>query len=125
MIGWNLHNAYDNIKTKIIVEIVPMGLYKTEKTTQNKAGEKTASPPLYKVLMHNDDYTTMEFVVSMLELVFHLPSTEANQIMLQIHMRGIGVCGTFPYEIAETKIHQVHTKARQEEYPLVCSLEEV
>ncbi len=102
-----------------------MGSHDTEKTTEQKAGEKTASPPLYKVLMHNDDYTTMEFVVGMLESVFHLPPTEANQVMLQIHMRGIGICGTFPFEIAETKIHQVHMRARQEEFPLECSLEEV
>lgn len=102
-----------------------MGMYKTERTTEQKAGEKTTSPPLFKVLMHNDDYTTMEFVVSMLESVFHLPPTEANQIMLQIHMRGIGVCGVFPYEIAETKVHQVRMRARQEEFPLECSLEKV
>ena len=102
-----------------------MGIYRTEKKTAQKTREKTASPPLYKVLMHNDDYTTMEFVVSMLESIFHLSPTEANQIMLQIHMRGIGVCGTFPYEIAETKIHQVRMRARQEEFPLECSLEEV
>ena len=102
-----------------------MGMYGTEKTTEQKTREKTATPPLYKVLMHNDDYTTMEFVVSMLGSIFHLPPTEANQIMLQIHMRGVGICGTFPYEIAETKIHHVHLRARQEEFPLECSLEEV
>lgn len=102
-----------------------MGAHKTEKSIIVKPEKKVASPPLYKVLMHNDDYTTMEFVVKMLETVFHLSPTEANRIMLQIHMRGIGVCGIFPYEVAETKVFQVHMQARQEEHPLKCSLEEV
>ena len=102
-----------------------MGIYKFDQKTEQKSEEKVSSPPLYKVLMHNDDYTTMEFVVSMLESIFHLPSTEADQIMLQIHMRGIGVCGTYPYEIAETKVHQVYVMARQDGFPLKCSLEEV
>ena len=102
-----------------------MGVHKTERLTQQRPEEKTLSPPLYKVLMHNDDYTTMEFVVSMLESIFHFQPTEANRVMLQIHMLGIGVCGTFPYEIAETKIFQVHMRAREEEFPLKCSLEEV
>ena len=102
-----------------------MGVNKVEHKTAQKTAAKTAAPPLYKVLMHNDDYTTMEFVVSMLESVFHISSTEADRIMLQIHMRGIGVCGTFPYEIAETKVHQVYIQARQEGFPLKCSLEEV
>ena len=102
-----------------------MGVYKTERLTHIGSEEKASFAPLYKVLMHNDDYTTMEFVVSMLESVFHLQPTEANRIMLQIHMLGVGVCGTYPYEIAETKIFKVHMQARQEEFPLKCSLEEV
>ena len=102
-----------------------MGSQKTERLVQNSPEEKIFSPPQYKVLMHNDDYTTMEFVVTMLESVFHLQATEANRIMLQIHMLGVGVCGIFPYEIAETKIAQVHLQARLEDFPLKCSLEEV
>lgn len=102
-----------------------MGIYKTDKSVKTKTREKVVSPPLYKVLMHNDDYTTMEFVVEMLESVFNMQPTEANRIMLQIHMGGVGVCGVFPYEIAETKIYQVHMRARQEEHPLKCSIEEV
>ena len=101
------------------------GMNKVEQKTAQKSGEKTTSPPLYRVLMHNDDYTTMEFVVSMLVSVFHLSLTEADRIMLQIHLRGTGVCGVFSYEIAETKIHQVHVQARQQGFPLKCSLEEV
>jgi len=81
-------------------------------------------PPLFKVLMHNDDYTTMEFVVRMLETVFHKSPPEANRIMLNIHVQGLGVCGVFPHEIAETKIERVHQTARREGHPLRCSLEE-
>lgn len=85
---------------------------------------RVAPPAFFKVLMHNDDYTTMEFVVSVLESVFHKTSTEANRIMLNIHTQGSGVCGTFPYEIAETKAARVHRLAHQSGYPLRCSLEQ-
>ncbi len=85
--------------------------------------EKTAPPPFYRVLMHNDDYTTMEFVVAMLEGIFHKTPPEANRIMLNIHVKGIGECGTYPFEIAETKVTQVHARASQEGFPLKCSLE--
>lgn len=102
-----------------------MGTSGTERITELKTDRKAATPPLYRVLMHNDDYTTMEFVVSVLESIFHFQPTEANRIMLQIHMSGVGVCGTFPFDIAETKVQQVHLRARQEEHPLKCSMEEV
>ncbi|WP_305042217.1 ATP-dependent Clp protease adapter ClpS [Geoalkalibacter sp.] len=85
---------------------------------------KTAQPPLFKVLMHNDDYTTMDFVVSMLESVFHKSPAEANRIMLNIHYRGLGVCGVYPFDIAETKVMKVHAQAREAGHPLRCSLEE-
>ncbi len=85
---------------------------------------KTAKPPLYQVLLHNDDYTTMEFVVQILMEVFHRPHVEAVQIMLHVHRRGIGVAGVYPYEVAETKVATVHALARKFEYPLKCSLEE-
>lgn len=91
---------------------------KTRKST------RTALPPLFKVLMHNDDYTTMEFVVHMLETVFHKTATEANRIMLNIHVKGMGICGTYPFEIAETKVDRVHALAREAGFPLRCSLEE-
>ena len=90
-----------------------------EKQSRTKSG----LPSLFKVLMHNDDYTTMEFVVNALETVFHLPPAEAHRIMLNIHTQGVGVCGTYPYEIAETKVARVHSLARQAGYPLKCSLE--
>lgn len=85
---------------------------------------RTAPPSLFKVLMHNDDYTTMEFVVEVLEGVFHKAATEAHRIMLTIHHEGTGVCGTFPHDIAETKVARVHRMARQAGFPLRCSLEE-
>ena len=101
-----------------------MGMHKTSGSARAESLQKTARPPLYKILMHNDDYTTMDFVVSVLESIFHLPPTEANRIMLNIHMRGVGLCGTYPFDIAETKVHQVHARAKSEGYPLKCSLEE-
>ncbi len=95
-----------------------------EAGTKEKSGSKTALPPQFKVLMHNDDYTTMDFVVQMLEGIFRKSSTEAHQIMLNIHFNGIGICGTYPCEIAETKVERVHSSAREAGFPLKCSLEE-
>jgi ATP-dependent Clp protease adaptor protein ClpS len=86
--------------------------------------KKLKQPPLYKVLLHNDDYTTKEFVVQVLQFVFHKEPTEAVQIMLHVHRKGIGVAGVYSYEIAETKVAQVESLARQHEYPLKCSMEE-
>jgi ATP-dependent Clp protease adaptor protein ClpS len=86
---------------------------------------KTALPPMYRVLMHNDDYTTMDFVVEMLRQVFHKSEPEANQIMLNVHHKGQGVCGVYSYEVAETKVSQVHNLARKTGFPLRCSLDQV
>ena len=80
--------------------------------------------PSYKVLLHNDDYTTKEFVVQILQYVFHKEQTEAVQIMLHVHKKGIGVAGVYTYEIAETKVALVEDLARQHEYPLKCTMEE-
>ncbi len=88
------------------------------------ARDRVATPPLFNVLLLNDDYTTMEFVVQVLETIFHKSATEANRIMLNVHMQGVGVCGTFPFEIAETKVARVHDLARKEGFPLKCSLEQ-
>lgn len=87
--------------------------------------DKPGTPRHYRVLMHNDDYTTMEFVVEVLQQVFHHPLTRANRIMLEIHITGQGACGVFPYEIAETKVDLVERRARAVGFPLKCSLEEV
>ncbi len=86
--------------------------------------KKLKRPSLFKVLLHNDDYTTKEFVVQILEYVFNKDNTEAVQIMLHVHRNGIGVAGVYPYEVAETKVKTVESLARQYEYPLKCSIEE-
>ena len=86
--------------------------------------KKLKRPSLYKVLLHNDDYTTKEFVVQILEYVFNKDNTEAVQIMMHVHRNGIGVAGVYPYEVAETKVKTVESLARQYEYPLKCSIEE-
>lgn len=86
--------------------------------------QKLQKPPLYKVLLHNDDFTTMDFVVFVLVQVFHKAEEEAIQIMLAVHQQGVGVAGVFTYEVAETKINQVHNLAKAHEYPLLCTLEE-
>lgn len=80
-------------------------------------------PPLYKALLHNDDYTSMEFVVSILEKIFHKSPQEATRIMLNVHEKGIGIAGIYTREICETKIALVHELARQNEFPLRCSIE--
>lgn len=80
-------------------------------------------PSMYRVLLHNDDYTTMEFVVEILMLVFKKPPEEAVKIMLNVHHKGIGVCGVYPYEVSETKVKTVHDLARQHGFPLKCTME--
>jgi ATP-dependent Clp protease adaptor protein ClpS len=81
-------------------------------------------PPMFRVLLHNDDYTTMEFVVLVLQNVFHKSPTDATQIMLHIHRNGLGVAGVYSREVAETKVAVVETMARQHEFPLKCTMEE-
>jgi ATP-dependent Clp protease adaptor protein ClpS len=84
---------------------------------------KTRKPALYKVLMLNDDYTPMEFVIHVLERFFSKSREESTRIMLHVHRRGVGVCGVFTYEIAETKVTQVMDLARQSQHPLQCTIE--
>lgn len=93
--------------------------------TSEKQESRLSPPSMYQVLMHNDDYTTMDFVVEVLEKVFRKSVTDANRIMLNIHHKGHGVCGIYPFEVAETKISQVHSLARSTGFPLRCSLEKV
>jgi ATP-dependent Clp protease adaptor protein ClpS len=84
---------------------------------------KTKRPSMYKVLMLNDDYTPMEFVVHVLERFFSKTREEATQVMLHVHRRGVGVCGVYTYEVAETKVNQVTEFARRNQHPLRCTLE--
>ena len=85
---------------------------------------KTKEPPLFKVLLHNDDYTTMEFVISILENVFRKTTQEATRIMLHVHNDGVGIAGVYTKEICETKITIVHGLAKKHEFPLRCSMEQ-
>jgi ATP-dependent Clp protease adaptor protein ClpS len=88
-----------------------------------KTRPKTRKPAMYKVLMLNDDYTPMEFVVHVLERFFQKTREEATRIMLHVHRRGVGVCGAYTYEVAETKVTQVMDLARQNQHPLQCTIE--
>jgi ATP-dependent Clp protease adaptor protein ClpS len=88
-----------------------------------KTRPKTKKPSMYKVLMLNDDYTPMEFVVHILERFFNKSRQEATRIMLHVHRRGVGICGVYTYEVAETKVTQVMGFARQHQHPLQCTLE--
>ena len=84
---------------------------------------KLKEPPLYRVVLINDDYTPMEFVVHVLESIFSMERTRATQVMLEVHTKGKGVCGVFNYEIAETKVAQVMGVAQQHQHPLLCTME--
>lgn len=90
-------------------------LTRTKRTTQK--------PPLYKVIILNDDYTPMEFVVYILQRFFNKSIEDATQIMLHVHQNGLGICGVFTYEVAETKVTQVMDLAREHQHPLQCTME--
>jgi len=94
--------------------------------TSTLTQEKTTveEPKLYRVLLHNDNYTTMDFVVMVLEKVFHKSPAEATRIMLNVHQKGIGVCGIYPRDIAETKVVTVQVLAENNNFPLLCTMEE-
>jgi len=91
--------------------------------TVEEARPKVKRPPLYRVLLLNDDFTPMEFVVEILETLFSMERTRATQVMLEVHTKGQGVCGIFSYEIAETKVAQVMSIANQQQHPLLCTME--
>ena len=103
---------------------MPTDQSQREEAALTQSKRKLKKPPLYKVLLHNDNYTTMEFVVFVLAQIFNHPETEAFRIMLQVHTQGIGVAGVYTREIAETRIAKVMTLAREYEYPLLCTMEE-
>jgi ATP-dependent Clp protease adaptor protein ClpS len=84
---------------------------------------RTKPPPMYRVLLLNDDYTPMDFVVGVLQTVFTMTREQATQVMLQVHRTGIGTCGVFTKEIADTKVHQVLEIAQEHQHPLQCTME--
>ena len=85
---------------------------------------KLKKPPLYKVIILNDDYTPMEFVIQVLEIFFRMDREKATRIMLHVHTRGVGVCGVYTRDIAETKVQQVNDYSRSNQHPLLCDMEE-
>ncbi|MGM0417285.1 MAG: ATP-dependent Clp protease adaptor ClpS [Thermodesulfobacteriota bacterium] len=95
----------------------------TDQEVVSDISDKTKEPPLYKVLLHNDDYTTMDFVIDVLISVFHKSESEAEQIMLNVHKKGVGICGVYPFELAETKVETVTSLARSNGFPLKSSME--
>ena len=97
----------------------------TEEKVISKTRKSLQEPPMYRVLLHNDDYTTMDFVVELLMNVFQKSFEEATRIMLRVHRAGVGICGVYTYEVAETKIETVHQLAAERGFPLKSSMEKV
>jgi ATP-dependent Clp protease adaptor protein ClpS len=98
--------------------------YDLDEAVVAESKTRLEKPPLYNVLLHNDDFTTMEFVVYILQTVFQLGENEAIAVMLQVHTEGVGVGGVYPYEIAEMKAEKVMSLAEANEFPLLCTIEE-
>ena len=94
-----------------------------EEGAESETDREVEEPPMYRVMLLNDDYTTMEFVVEVLVYVFQKSPEEATRIMLSVHHSGVGVCGIYPYEIAETKVNTVETLAHENGFPLKCIME--
>jgi ATP-dependent Clp protease adaptor protein ClpS len=94
-----------------------------EESAVAESQEKVEEPPLFKVLLHNDDYTTMEFVVWVLESVFNMQVEQAIQVMLSVHTSGIGTAGVYTFEVAEMKVTRTTELARESEFPLLCTME--
>ena len=103
--------------------MLPDARYEDSAVAESESQEKTKEPPLFKVLLHNDDYTTMEFVVAVLESIFNMPEGQAIQVMLNVHTQGVGVAGVYTYEIAETKVNKTIELARENEFPLLWTME--
>lgn len=96
----------------------------SDELTVEEVKPKLKRPPLYKVVLLNDDYTPMEFVVEVLQVFFGMDRQKATQIMLHVHTRGKGVCGVYTHDIAETKVMQVNNYSREHQHPLLCVMEE-
>jgi ATP-dependent Clp protease adaptor protein ClpS len=96
-----------------------------EESAVAESEEKLEEPSLFKVLLHNDDYTTMEFVVWVLESIFNMAAEEAVGVMLNVHMSGVGVAGVYTFEVAEMKVEKTTDQAREHEFPLLCTMEKM
>ena len=94
-----------------------------EEDVISEVGDDLDEPSMYKVLLHNDDYTTMEFVVEILMLVFKKSPEDAVRIMLNVHQKGVGICGVYTFEVSETKVNTVNALAKQHGFPLKCTME--
>jgi len=103
---------------------MPEREYGFEEEVATESREKLKKPPLFRVLLHNDDFTTMEFVVEVLKRVFGKTDADAFRIMWAVHTQGVGVAGVYTYEIAEMKVEKVTQMARAQEFPLLCTVEE-
>jgi ATP-dependent Clp protease adaptor protein ClpS len=103
---------------------MPEREYGFDEEVAAESREKLKKPPLYRVLLHNDDFTTMDFVIRVLQSVFQKGEADAFRITLAVHTQGIGVAGVYTYEVAEMKVEKVTQMARAEEYPLLCTMEE-
>jgi len=104
---------------------MPIGESTVDSDVLTDNEEELGEPEEYRVILLNDNYTTMEFVVSVIMTVFHKGISEATRIMIDVHKKGRGIVGTYSFDIATTKINQVHELARQNEYPLKCTIEKV
>src|SRR4028119_1652423 len=102
---------------------MPIPSYENDFETLSESETELKKPPLYKVLLHNDDFTTMEFVVYVLRTVFHKDEMEAFTIMMKVHQAGVGIAGVYTYEIAQMKAEKAMDLARTNEYPLLCTIE--
>lgn len=101
-----------------------MGIKQDDQAVSERQVEKLKPPPMYQVFLLNDDYTPMEFVVSVLQRFFGMGREKATQVMLKVHREGRGVCGVYPHDVAATKVEQVSDFARQHQHPLQCVMEE-
>ena len=118
--------GYTGVKTQL-ESVLMSDTHKSDEAGSlllQEARPKLKKPPLYKVILLNDDYTPMEFVVEVLESFFHMDRAKATQVMLHVHTRGVGVCGVFTRDIAETKVAGVTDFARVNQHPLLCTMEE-